>query len=183
MWEVWFGIGPYQNQPVWGGIPTMEKEYGGWQKMYTNSEWRKFSCWKNSINLMQEVIVVHGGNTRMLHLKSLTLSSQQSARFFWCYKNKRKEGAPNWKANLKSRNRKHLNYFAQTKSLVWIWPAKLIFLWIAAIIGYSCLLAKILVYFAFYFVFLLILVETSEGGWKLLWEYQNQIFYVLQILM
>ena len=61
MWEVWFGIGPYQNQPVRGGIPTMEKEYAGWRKMYVNSEQKQFLRWQSAINLMTEEIAVHGG--------------------------------------------------------------------------------------------------------------------------
>ena len=59
-WEVWFGIGPYQNQPVWGVIPTKEKDYNGWRKMYTGSERRQFSRWKTAINLMIEEIAVYG---------------------------------------------------------------------------------------------------------------------------
>ena len=55
---------------------------------------------------------------------------------------------------------------------------KLIFISIAAMIDYSCHLAKILDYF----VLLLILVEISEGGQKPFWEYWNACcFHVFQI--
>ena len=44
----------YQSQPVWGGIPTMEKECVGWRKMYMGSERMQFFRWETAINLMTE---------------------------------------------------------------------------------------------------------------------------------
>ena len=59
--DVWYalhGLGPYENKPVPGGIPVMEKDHIGWEKMYTASKQRHFSCWNMTLKLMDKGMVL-----------------------------------------------------------------------------------------------------------------------------
>ena len=38
----------------------MERDHFGWRRMYTKNEQRHFSCWKTTISLMDEEIVLQG---------------------------------------------------------------------------------------------------------------------------
>ena len=55
----------------------MEKDHIGWRKMYSETEQRHFGCWKTTLKLMDEEIVLCGNADAALHkldelFKSLT---------------------------------------------------------------------------------------------------------------
>lgn len=52
-WNVWFGFGKHNNQPIPGGINAMETDHKpSWRKSYDQAGNRTFSRWKNIIKCM-----------------------------------------------------------------------------------------------------------------------------------
>ena len=58
VWHAWHGLRPYKNKPVQGGMPVMENCHQGWRKTYLSNKQSHFSCWKTTLLLMDEEIVL-----------------------------------------------------------------------------------------------------------------------------
>ena len=55
IWMLWHGIGIYNDIPVEGGIPEMEKQHKtNWRKGYSSPEKKQFSRWKLTIETMKK---------------------------------------------------------------------------------------------------------------------------------
>ena len=55
IWNQWHGIGIYNDIPVEGGIPEMEKQHKtSWRRGYSGPEKKQFSRWKLTIATMRK---------------------------------------------------------------------------------------------------------------------------------
>ena len=54
--------GPQCHRRRHGVIPVMEKDHIGWCKMYSETERRHFERWRMTLKLIDEEIVLRGGN-------------------------------------------------------------------------------------------------------------------------
>lgn len=55
IWNMWFGLGEYENKPVPGGVAQLEAERRTqWRKGYTVAEKKKLSQYRNAVRYMCE---------------------------------------------------------------------------------------------------------------------------------